>query len=73
MKITNNQSQFVSHKLVVTKKKKSCVCMWREKESGRKEREREEYFLLDNLYYFIELYVKIRSRMFGELWNKLVK
>ena len=47
--------------------------MWKEKESGRKEREREEYFLLGNLYYFIELYVKIRSRMFGELWNKLVK
>ena len=29
--------------------------------------------LLDSLYYFIGLYVKIRIEILGELWNGLVK
>ena len=41
------------------------VCEEKKRVEGK--REREEYFLLGNLYYFIELYVKIRSRIFGEL------
>ena len=55
----------IVHRLLKKKKKTVFVCEEKKRVEGK--REREEYFLLGNLYYFIELYVKIRSRIFGEL------
>ena len=42
---------------------------------GKREKKNTFYFiiLLDSLYYFIRLYIKIRTRMFDELQIELVK
>ena len=44
-------------------------------EERERERERRIFFiiLLDSLYYFIRLYVKIKIRMFGVSLDGLVK
>ena len=40
------------------------VVVGKEKETREREREREDYFiLLSSLYYFIELYVKIKTEI----------
>ena len=46
----------------------SCSCMWREKDSGRKQRDKIFFIiLLGGLYYFIRLYIKIKIGMWSEL------
>ena len=51
--------------------------MKRKREWEERERERERgilfIILLDSLYYFIRLYVKIKTRMLGVLLDGLVK